>query len=351
MKDLKYGYIKNTLEFNFDARTSRGSMKTHASYLIWVMHPSDLNAFGWGEAAPLPGLSPEAGDDFEELLNAILELLNEGHLLHDLDMNQAPSVRFAVECAQLDLWNGAQRILFDNSFSSGTPIPINGLVWMSTTEHMLEQAIQKAQSGYNCIKFKVGALDFDAECRMLEMFRKKFLPSQYQIRLDANGAFDADHALEKLKELSRFSVHSLEQPVKPKQYDLMEELCARSLVPIALDEELIGLDPESEGKKFLQKIKPAFLVLKPTLLGGLQQSARWIRKAEEHECGWWATSALESNVGLNAIAQWVSVHKYTMPQGLGTGSLYSNNIDSPLLAESGALHYIAGKDWRLPNPF
>lgn len=349
MKDLRYGYIKRELEFNFSARTSRGEMKTHASYLIWVMHPSDLNLRGWGEAAPLPGLSVEANEDFEELLNAVIELLNEGHLSHELDWKQAPSIQFAIETAQLDLWNGGNQVLFDNPFSTGKPIRINGLVWMDELPKMLEQAKEKAIAGYDCIKFKIGAHDFDAECRMLEAFRKEFAAADVEIRLDANGAFAVEDALHKLKELNRFGIHSIEQPIKAGQPDALEEICAKSQVRIALDEELIGLDPEEQGANLIHLVKPAYLVLKPTLLGGMMMSAKWTRLADAYNIGWWATSALESNVGLNAIAQWVSVRPNPLAQGLGTGQLYKNNIPSPLKAEKGQLHYLAGNHWELPD--
>lgn len=325
-------------------------MNHHESYLIWVMHPADLNRRGWGEAAPLPGLSIEANEDFEELLNAVIELLNEGHLSHDLDWKNAPAIQFAVETAQIDLWNGGEQVLFSNPFTEGNSIPINGLVWMDGIEAMLEQAHTKVAQGFDCIKFKIGGHDFDAECRMLEKFRMQHLPSQVQIRLDANGAFASDEAIHKLKELHRFGIHSLEQPLAAGQFDASEEVCGKSPVAIALDEELIDINPETEGLALLTKIKPAFLVLKPTLLGGMMMSSKWVRLADLCKLGWWATSALESNIGLNAIAQWVSTQNSKLHQGLGTGSLYQNNITSPLYAKSGALHYLADKSWGIPDP-
>jgi o-succinylbenzoate synthase len=350
MKELRYGYIKRDLQFNFQARTSRGEINTHNSYLVWAMHPSSLNDCGWGEAAPLLGLSPEGNEDFEELLNAALELLNEGHLLHDLDLAQAPSIRFAVETAQLDLWNGANRILFDNPFTEGKAIPINGLVWMADTASMLEEAFKKAEAGFDTLKFKIGAQQLDDECKMLEQFRKRYPHSKVEIRLDANGAFAPDEAVAILKEYAKFTIHSVEQPIRAGLYDAMQEVCGKSAIPIALDEELIGINVEQDGSALIQKIRPHFLILKPTLLGGLQLSAKWVRKAQEAEIGWWATSALESNIGLNAIAQWTSVQPGTLKHGLGTGSLYSNNIQSPLLVKNGALHYIATALWQELSP-
>jgi L-alanine-DL-glutamate epimerase-like enolase superfamily enzyme len=218
---------------------------------------------------------------------------------------------------------------------------------MDTKEEMLKQAFEKIESGFNCIKFKVGAIDFDEECRMLEAIRKKYSSFNIEIRLDANGAFKNDEALHQLKELSRFDIHSIEQPIKPKQLDLMQELCKKSTIAIALDEELIGVDVERDGKKLLRYINPQFIILKPTLIGGFSLSEKWIHFATEMNIGWWATSALESNIGLNAIAQWTSSLDTNLPQGLGTGGLYSNNIPSPLVVKNGFLFYDVNKSW--PN--
>lgn len=348
MKNLKYGYIKRNLQFSFEAQTSRGKITEHASYLVWVCHPSNNTVFGWGEASPLKGLSVDATHDFEDKLAAALTFLSEGHLPVDLDLSNMPSLRFAIETAQMDLFNGGKQMLFNNTFSKGIPIPINGLVWMNEVDKMLDQAIEKANAGYSVIKFKVGANKHEDECRMLEQFRKQCSANKIQIRLDANGAYLVDEALPKLKELYKYEIHSIEQPIATKQYEALEEICGKSLIAIALDEELIGLNPEEDGAQMLKKIKAQYLIIKPTLLGGLSSSAKWVRKAEENGMDWWATSALESNVGLNAIAQWTSVQRSKLPHGLGTGELYKNNIESPLVASKGELQYISFKPWKLP---
>lgn len=349
MKNLKYGYLKRNLAFKFNAKTSRGKINEHVCYLVYVNHSSNPALYGWGEASPLKGLSIDATDDFEEKLSATLSYLNEGHLPFEIDMSALPALRFGIEIAQMDLSNGGKQMLFENSFSKGIPIPINGLVWMDDTANMLDKAIEKANEGYNVIKLKIGAQKHEDECRMLEQFRKRFTSNKIQIRLDANGAYNLDDALPKIKELATYEIHSIEQPIATKQYDAMQEICGKSSIPIALDEELIGLNPEEDGAQMLKKVKAQFLILKPTLLGGLNLSAKWVRKADENNMGWWATSALESNVGLNAIAQWTALHPNKLPHGLGTGELYGNNIDSPLLASKGELQYIAFKNWKFPK--
>jgi L-alanine-DL-glutamate epimerase-like enolase superfamily enzyme len=214
---------------------------------------------------------------------------------------------------------------------------------------MLEEANKKVADGFSCIKFKVGAHDFDAECKMLENFRKHHLPSKVQIRLDANGAFEADDAKLKLKALSRFHIHSIEQPIAVNQYEVLEFICKSSEIPIALDEELIGKLPFGETEKWLKQISPSFLILKPTLLGGLNIANGWIQISDKLNINWWATSALESNIGLNAISQWAATKTLKLPQGLGTGLLYENNIPSPLLVKGEHLFYLANKHWQLPH--
>ncbi len=336
-------YIKHELQFLKPARTSRSEMKTHDAYYVTLKNG---NASGTGEASPLKGLSIDSVDDFELKLKAFCAQINEGIHPLDLDFEKFPSVRFALECALKEMNNTANHILFDTDFTRGKGIPINGLVWMDSKDEMLKQSFKKVEEGFNCIKFKVGALDFDEECKMLETFRKKHSSSKVEIRLDANGAFKNDEALRQLNELSRFGVHSIEQPIKPKQSEIMQEICAKSKIPVALDEELIGIDVMTEGKKLLQLIKPAYIILKPTLLGGFVLSEQWIKYADELTIAWWATSALESNIGLNAISQWTSGFDNRLPQGLGTGSLYTNNILSPLVVKNGFIFYDVNKSWQ-----
>ena len=264
--------------------------------------------------------------------------------LEDIDIENWPSIQFAIETALADLKYGGLRKICENDFIQNIPIAINGLVWMNNADKMLAEAAQKIEAGFNCIKFKIGALDFDEECRLLEKIRSRYNAFKLEIRTDANGAFDNVDAFEKLNTLKRFGLHSIEQPIKAKQHDFMQEVCAKSPIPIALDEELIGVI-ENEIKPLLQFIKPQYIILKPTLIGGLAKSKFWINKASELNIYWWFTSALESNIGLNAIAQYCSSLKTTMPQGLGTGSLYKNNIESPLTVSNGYIYYDNSKKW------
>jgi O-succinylbenzoate synthase len=333
------------LQFIKPARTSRGEMLTHDVYYVSLTN-RQTGRTTWGEAAPLPGLSIDARPDIEAQLSTVCMLISEGQHPLELDLAAFPSIRFALESALLQQQHKADHVLFDTDFTRGiSGIPINGLVWMAGAEQMLQQAGEKIDAGFSCIKFKVGALDFDEECRMLEAIRKRYSAFQLEIRLDANGAFNNQDVLQQLKDLSRFDIHSIEQPVKAKQWDIMQEVCAKSPIDIALDEELIGIDIASDGQRLLRHIGPAYIILKPTLVGGLQASDHWISLAGAQGTGWWATSALESNIGLNAIAQWVSNKPVKMLQGLGTGALYCNNIISPLYIEGGELRYNSSAQW------
>lgn len=325
----------SVLEFKTPATTSRHTLKEHTVYYIFL---TQNGLTGTGEAAPLKGLSIDDLPDFEARLQNICDQINTGISLENIDLTNLPSIQFALETALLDLQNGGRKILFDTAFTrSEKPIPINGLVWMNESKTMLSEAFEKVELGYTTIKFKVGALDFDEECRMLENFRKRYSEWKVEIRLDANGAFPNSDALQMLKDLSRFQIHSFEQPIKAGQWEAMQELCAMSPIAVALDEELIGQKPDV---KLLQYINPKYLVLKPTLLGGFRVADEWISICKKYEIGWWATSALESNIGLNAIAQWVSQYDNPLPQGLGTGGLYVKNREMPLHLKEGDLHYI-----------
>jgi o-succinylbenzoate synthase len=338
-------FIRYELMFKKQARTSRGVMENHVVYYVIVKQG---NRTGYGEAAPLKGLSIDDRPDFEQKLTECIAYVNDGLPLDALALNAFPSLRFAFETASLSLQFDSPFTVFKTPFIEGSPIKINGLVWMNASGEMLEEAFAKAEQGFDCIKFKVGALDFDEECRMLEAFRKRYTAFKIALRLDANGAFAPDDALKKVKELSRYEVHSIEQPIRAKQEDYMQELCSKTSIPVALDEELIGVDVMEDGRALLDYIKPQFIILKPTLLGGLTNADLWIEHARSRNIGWWATSALESNIGLNAIAQWCSTHQTTLPQGLGTGSLYLNNPESPLTVQNGYLHYNQKAPWSFP---
>lgn len=336
---------KHTLQFKTPARTSRNTLQDKT---VWLIHLSYLGATakGIGECSPLKGLSMDDVEGFEAKLHKVAELINEGYHPFDLGLELWPSIRFGVETAMLDLQNGGVRKIFDTPFfTSQQRIPINGLVWMADRQDMLRQAEEKIAEGFTCVKFKVGAIDFDEECRMLEDLRRKYSAFKVEIRLDANGAFAPDTALEQLKELSRFEIHSIEQPIKTKLWDNMAALCAQSKIPIALDEELIGISAANEGMSLLKQIKPQYIILKPGLLGGFEASKNWVSLADKLNMGWWVTSALESNVGLNAIVQFTSQYLVQIPQGLGTGSLYVNNFDSPLTVQAGYINYNPLKSW------
>lgn len=337
---------KHLLEFKIPAKTSRNTL---ADKEVWILTLNTLkqpDIFGVGEISPLKGLSIDDTEDFEDKLEQVVDEINNGEDFRELNIEKLPAIQFGLETALLDLNNGGKRQIFNTPLYKGElKLPINGLVWMASRENMLAQAIAKIEAGFNCVKFKVGALDFDEECRMLEQLRKKYSAFKVEIRLDANGAFLQSEALEKLNELKRFEVHSIEQPIKQKQWDVMEALCAQTPIDIALDEELIGLNPNNEGKKMLKYINPQYIILKPGLLGGFTATEKWIDLAQKSGIGWWVTSALESNIGLNAITQFASKYPIKMPQGLGTGQLYTNNFESPLNMENGFISYLPNKSW------
>jgi len=354
---LSFSYLKRTLQFRFEAGTSRGVMRTRDVFLIKVCRQGDLEQVGWGEAAPLAGLSPDFGPDFETLLSGILQEANartwdleEESVLQqvkNLVPFSLPSLRFGLETALLDLANGGKkRILANLFFDQGTPIPINGLIWMGTKEFMLQQINQKLDEGFACLKMKIGAIDFAQELELLRYIREQEAAKNLVLRVDANGAFSALEALGKLEQLQDFGIHSIEQPIGVAQWEAMRELALKSPIPIALDEELIG---KSNKEEVLDFIKPQFIILKPSLLGGILETREWIRLAEARRIGWWMTSALESAIGLNAISQLTSTYLPSLPQGLGTGKLYDNNLKSPLVVQSGEIRYEQSGTWETPS--
>ncbi len=342
---MKASYFLQRLNFIKPARTSRGEMLHHDAWIIKLEHHKRI---GFGEASPLQGLSTDDTPGFEDKLKECCRLINDGFPVSGLVLDGFPSLRFAFESATAGLLFDQPFKYANNSFISGEPIAINGLIWMDSRDSMEKQAFEKAEAGFTCLKFKIGALDFDEECRMLEAVRKRMSAFWVEIRLDANGAFSADDVFDKLKELKRFEVHSIEQPIKQGQVNLMQEVVAKSPVDIALDEELIGIENLLEKEMLIKTIKPEYIILKPTLLGGTQLADEWIEIAGKHGAGWWATSALESNIGLNIIAQWVSQKRVLVPQGLGTGSLYQNNFKSPIRVHSGYLVYDSSLIWNIP---
>jgi len=335
-------YITFDLNFKFPAGTSRGVLlHKPSSFLI-------LEKNGWtgiGECSTIPDLSIDPVDSYADKLDYLCSILNEGADPGTIDLHEYPSIAFGLETALLDLTAKGSMILFPSAFTDGnTGIPINGLVWMGDKTFMEKQIREKIDAGYRCIKLKIGANDFSTELEILAAIRKQFSSDDIEIRLDANGAFHPNEALEKLNRLSEFSIHSIEQPIRQHNWDTMAGLCIHSPIPIVLDEELIGVHPD-EKESLLEKIKPAYIIKKPSLLGGITQSEDWIRLARKHHVSWWVTSALESNIGLNAIAQWTATLGSTLPQGLGTGQLYHNNIPSPLSIQQAKLYFRKEYEW------
>jgi o-succinylbenzoate synthase len=351
---LQASVSKKVFEFNFTARTSRGRMKDRTSWFIKLWDDANPSVFGLGECAPLPGLSVDDKPDYEVVLNRVAENVStlkvgSSTLLKDaaqLVPSGFPSILFGLETALLDLKNGGKRVIFENSFLISKPIPINGLVWMGDLDLMLQQASIKIDEGFRCIKIKVGGLNFEKECDILHYIRRKYFREEITLRLDANGAFKTEEALYKLYDLSKFKIHSIEQPIKPGQPEL-EELCRKSPIPIVLDEEMIGLSSAEAKKDLLARVKPQYIIVKPSLHGGIQGTQEWISIAESLNIGWWITSALESNIGLNAICQLTANYPVTLPQGLGTGALYENNFESPLEVKKGEVFYNPKLSWNL----
>jgi len=343
---MRASFKKYTLRFKQASGTSRGVYTTRDSWFIFL---SDGTNTGIGECAPLPDLSIEPLKKMGAKLLQICEQIDYFCQFPE-ELKTWPSIRFGLETALLDLRNGGQRLLFPSEFTRGEQgIPINGLIWMGTPEFMKQQIRTKLDAGFYCIKMKIGALDFETEFEMLKSIRQEFSADQITLRVDANCAYKYQTALENLKRLSDLQIHSIEQPIETGRWDEMAELCRQSPVPIALDEELIGITSEKEMQKLVETIRPAYLILKPSLHGGFAGCEQWIRQAEKAGLGWWITSALESNIGLNAIAQWTFHMNAKNEQGLGTGQLFTNNFDSPLEIEGERLWYKPQKEWQLED--
>lgn len=344
---LQARYTPYTLDFKFPARTSREVMSRKLTYFVKVWDESNPERFGIGECALFKGLSCDDVPSYEEVLSQACMNINE---LDQDDLKDYPSILFGIETALLDLKNGANRSPFPSAWSKGdSEIRINGLVWMGSVAEMQQRIEEKLERGFKCLKFKIGGEDFNQEYALLENVRKRFSPDLLEIRLDANGAFTSANAIDRLNLLSRLHIHSLEQPVAPGQSDVMARICRESPIPIALDEELIGHNDANDKLQLLSELKPQYIILKPALCGGFSGAMEWISIARLLSIGWWATSALESNIGLNAIAQWVSTMHTTMPQGLGTGALYLNNIKSPIVQERDIIKYNPAQKWEIPR--
>ncbi len=344
---LQATIIQHNLIFKQASGTSRGVLHQKPSWYIKIFHVKKPRIFGLGECSIIPGLSPDNINNLDSFLKDLAKNINF-YVENPDKLTEWPSVQFGVETAMIDLKNGGKKLLFPSEFTDGNePININGLIWMGPKEFMRTQIKEKIDSGYNCIKLKIGALNFEEEIEILREIRKNYSPETIELRLDANGAFHSDEALEKLNRLSEFYIHSIEQPIKVGQIEEMAKLCKLSPIEIALDEELIGVWNKELKHQLLESIKPHYIILKPSLLGGIKKSEEGIKIAEDCKVGWWVTSALESNIGLNAIAQWAYQLNSSLPQGLGTGKLFENNISSPLIIKNAKLYHDPEMVWDL----
>ena len=352
---MKIDIEERVLHFKQPAGTSRG---VYTERRIWLVSASDGSAVGYGECAPLPQLSCDDIPDYGEKLRAKSEEFAAAAEQGDAaistffeSLRDYPSMLFGFETALLDYKNAhlsplTSHLIFDTPFSRGEAgIPINGLVWMGTFEEMQQRIEQKLEQGFRCVKLKIGAIDFDSELELIKKIRRRFSHHDVELRVDANGAFTFDEALYKLELLSQYALHSIEQPIKAGQWSFMSELCRESPLPIALDEELIGVNEPEQKRQMLNIIRPRYIILKPSLHGGMIGCREWIETARDMGIGSWITSALESNIGLNAIAQFCSTiygDRISMPQGLGTGQLFTDNIPMPLEIRGDKLWKVEG---------
>jgi len=347
---LKATYKKYTLNFKQPAGTSRGVLHQKDSWFIFVWDDNESDIVGIGECGLLKGLSWDDRPDYKDKLQEVCDNIQLYQNNLDDRLKDFPSIMFGLETALLDLRAKGTKVLFESLFTEGKDaININGLVWMGEIAFMLKQIKEKIASGFNCIKLKIGAIDFEQELELIRNIRREFSVDDIEIRVDANGAFSPEEALDKLSQLAEFYLHSIEQPIKQGQWEQMAGLCEQTPLPIALDEELIGVNEIEKKKSLIKTINPQYIILKPSLVGGYKASEEWIKLAEQNNIGWWITSALESNIGLNAIAQWTYTLQNELPQGLGTGQLYFNNFTSPLNISQGKLFYDPSISWNLKS--
>jgi len=329
----------STLHFKQPAGTSRGVYNTRKVWYVGLTSVEEPQRIGLGECAPLPNLSCDDLPEYEEILKAACHRLEETGELDKEALRPYPSILFGLETALLH-YNANSFALWDTSFSRGERgIPINGLIWMGDYAQMYHQIERKMELGFRCIKLKIGAINFEEELSLLRHIRKHFTAREVELRVDANGAFAPEDVLSKLNRLAELDIHSIEQPIRAGQWEEMARLTKESPIPIALDEELIGCNSLAEKAELLRKINPQYIILKPSLHGGICGCTEWINEATNQNIGWWITSALESNIGLNAIAQWCATLPTTLPQGLGTGMLFTDNVEMPLCIREDKLWY------------
>lgn len=339
MSEFSVNIVPYKLLFKRPAGTSRGVYHTHDVWFVVLQSRSNPIYWGVGECAPLHDLSCDFDANYEENLKKFCSELERTQHLDVETLRDFPSILFGLETALLHYQQNSFK-LFENTFALGQKgIPINGLIWMGDYDFMMQQIEDKMKEGYRCVKLKIGAINFDDELALLKHIRERFSSKEITLRVDANGAFSADDALSKLSQLAKLDLHSIEQPMRAGQWDAMAKLTAETPLPIALDEELIGVNDVRKKRELLETIRPQYIILKPSLHGGLSGSEEWISLTEELNIDWWITSALESNIALNAIAQWCASFDNPLPQGLGTGSLYTNNIAMPLEIRGDCLWY------------
>jgi o-succinylbenzoate synthase len=343
--NYSFRIIPHTFVFRTPGGTSRGVMTKKKAWFVELTDASGIR--GIGECSVIENLTPDYqhdaqyADDIQRLTAAWIAAQFDSQILLNF-----PSIRFGLETALTDLRSGGTQRLFDTAFTRGTEsIRINGLIWMGSPEYMKQQIEAKLAAGFSCLKLKIGAIDWQNEHVILKELRASFPSHQLEIRVDANGAFSVAETPRLLDELAELSIHSIEQPIRAGQVDELAKLCQETPCPIALDEELIGVNLPTEKVKLLEIIQPQFIILKPGLHGGLSGTAEWIAFAEERDINWWITSALESNVGLNAIAQFASQYALHLPQGLGTGQLYTENIPSPLELSGEHLRFLPAQEF------
>ena len=337
-------YKKYKFLFKIPGGTSRGIL--HEKY-SWFLILKNNSKVGVGECSVINGLSVDDPSKIESKLDWICLNINIDPSLLFKELIDFPAIAFGLEMALKAVDSEKENVLFPSAFTNGkNSIPINGLVWMGDIDFMKSQVALKLSEGYKCLKLKIGALDFDKEYSLLKSIRDNYSASELEIRLDANGAYSYRDSLRILNKLSELNIHSIEQPIKAGQIKQMSELCISSPIPIALDEELIGINSIEDKIKLIEEIKPQYIILKPSLIGGFKSSEEWINILP-NSTKYWVTSALESNVGLSAISQWVYTLNCSLPQGLGTGSLFSNNFSSPLSIKNAKLHYNKNNNWNI----
>jgi len=347
MSNMKATYKKYILHFKRPSGTSRGIMNEKETWFIIL---EDQGKVGIGECGLLRGLSIDDRPDYEEKLQWACHNIHLGKAPLWDALLEFPSIQFGIEMAFLSLQSITPFNLFPSSFTLGIEkMRINGLVWMGDAAFMKSQIEEKLAQEFTCIKLKIGAIDFDKELELLRYIRHNFDAKTIEIRVDANGAFASHEALDKLNQLAKFELHSIEQPIQKNNVEAMTVLCKSTPFPIALDEELIGVFGHSEKEALLQKIRPQYIILKPSLVGGFKGTLEWITIAHSLNIGWWITSALESNIGLNAITQFTYTLQNPLPQGLGTGGLYTNNFPCPLEINSGYIQYNSSKNWDISS--